>query len=168
MRLETFWTPFIWTHNVRVGCKWVAGYTIAGCVVLITFVSYMMNGGDSTQLYTPLFESDVRYSMKGLGAFFIIYFLLLITFAILMLVGLHRTTRGLMLPWMITFGICIAFQLVFGLWLIGGYYIYLDAVLAAFILWLWMGYNIYCWLCVYSQYKIFAELQSPNIILLYP
>lgn len=110
--------------------------------------------------------------MKTFGGIFITYFLLLIAFSILMLVGLHRGTRGLMLPWMSSFGLGIAFQCIFGLWLIGGYYIYvsilyfgvfrsfgicsfahapppnlsfdlqLDCVMYAFILWLWMGYNV--------------------------
>ncbi|XP_034253106.1 uncharacterized protein LOC117652363 [Thrips palmi] len=168
MRLETFWTPFIWAHNIRTGCKWVAGYTMASCVVLITFTCHMLNGGESSQLYSPLFETDVRYSMKTFGGIFITYFLLLIIFSILLLVGLHRGTRGFMLPWMSFFGLGILFQCVFGLWLIGGYYIYLDCVMYAFIIWIWMGYNIYCWLCVHSQYMVIAEMQSPNIILLYP
>ncbi|KAL0275763.1 UNVERIFIED_CONTAM: hypothetical protein PYX00_003523 [Menopon gallinae] len=166
--LETCWSPCIWNTNVKTGSKAVAFYTAMFSVVLITLIAYMLNGGESSMLYSPLFETDVRNSMQGVGGFFIFYLLLLIAFSILMVVGINRTTRGLMLPWLISFGLICAFQLVFGLWLLGGYYIYLDSVFAAFVDWIWMAYNIYCWLCVYSMYKIIAELQSPNIELLYP
>lgn len=166
--LQTCWSPCIWNSNVKTGSRAVAFYTASFSVVLITFISYMMAGGESTQLYSPLFEADIRGSMQTWGGIFIFYFLLLIAFSILMVIGIAKTTRGMMIPWLLCMAIGILFQLVFGLWLLGGYYIYLQSVLAALIDWLWMAYNVYCWLCVYSQYQIFEEMQSPNIELLYP
>lgn len=38
----------------------MAVYTAAMSVILITFIAYQMDGGDSTQLWNPLFEADVR------------------------------------------------------------------------------------------------------------
>lgn len=166
--LRSCWSPCIWNSNVKVGTYMVAAYTASFSVVLITLIAYMMSGGESTQLYSPLFETDVRGSMLGVGGFFIAYLLLLIAFSVCLVFGVLETNRGMMLPWMICFGIVIMFQLVFGLWLLGGYYIYLDSVMAALVDWLWMAYNAYCWTCVYSQYQIFKEMQSPNIELLYP
>ncbi|OXU22008.1 hypothetical protein TSAR_012411 [Trichomalopsis sarcophagae] len=106
--------------------------------------------------------------MKVVGGFFIYYFLLMIAFALTMVYGLRRGVRGFLLPWLAGWFIICLFQLVFGLWLIGGYYIYLDAVFAAFCNWLWMGYNFYCWLVVLSSYKVLLQLQSPKIELLWP
>ncbi|KAK7873499.1 hypothetical protein R5R35_011838 [Gryllus longicercus] len=165
--LETCWSPCIWNNDVKSGSYSVAVYTTAMSVVLITFISYMLSGGDSSQLYTPLFETDIRHSMKWVGGLFITYFLILIITSILIHKAIKEMIRGWLLPWLITMGIGIAFQLVFGLWLLGGYYIYLQSVLAALIDWLWMSYNIYCWLCVYSQYQLFEIWQSPNIQLIY-
>ncbi|XP_043483906.1 uncharacterized protein LOC122512236 [Leptopilina heterotoma] len=166
--LQSFWTPCIWTNGVKNGCRVVAFYTIAVCIILITLIIYQLRGGDSAQLYNPLFEADVRSSMKVYGSLFIVYFFLLITSSGLIFYGLRESVRGYLLPWLILMFIVILFQLVFGIWLLYGYYIYLDSVLPALWNWLWMGYNIYCWLCVYSMYKIFEELQSPNIELLWP
>lgn len=166
--LESCWSPCIWTNSVETGSKAVAFYASALSIVLITLISYQLNGGDSTQLYNPLFETDVRGSMQVFGALFILYFLGMISASIYMVVGIRRGIRGLMIPWLILWFILCLFQLVFGLWLLGGYYIYLQSVFATLCNWLWMSYNIYCWLCVYAMYQILADMQSPNIELLWP
>ncbi|XP_028137473.1 uncharacterized protein LOC114331976 [Diabrotica virgifera virgifera] len=166
--VNSCWSPCIWTDNLRSGCNAIAYYTGAMSIVLTTFVIFNMAGGDSTQLYNPLFEADVRLSMQVVGTFIILYFVLLIASAVSLVYGIRQLVRGFMVPWMVGFGFAILFQLVFGMWLIGGYYIYLETVLYATIIWLWMGYNIYLWIVVHSQYKVIKKLQSPNIELLWP
>ncbi|CAF4842019.1 unnamed protein product [Pieris macdunnoughi] len=164
--LESCWSPCIWSSNVKAGSNAVAIYTAAMSIVLITFIGYQMAGGDSTQIWNPLFEADVRGSLQVFGIIFIIILFGLFISSILMVIGMNIWMRGLMLPWMLTMGLIITFQCVFSLWLIGGYYIYLEATFAALLNFLWLGYNIYCWLCVFSQYQVILEMQSPNIEIL--
>lgn len=123
------------------------------------------------------------------------------------------STRGWLLPWLTLFGLGILFQLLFGIWLLYGYYIYVSChnITASFVRnstdfsftnfrwkqpthvssttagWdtMWVikaamhferlqmtfrtfSFQIYCWMCVYSQYQIFVEIQSPNIEMLMP
>ncbi|KAL6438914.1 hypothetical protein ACFW04_003754 [Cataglyphis niger] len=106
--------------------------------------------------------------MQVAGGCLITYLLLLMISALLMVYGIKEGVRGWLLPWLFGWFLVCLFQLIFGLWLLGGYYIYLDSVFATLCNWLWMSYNIYCWLVVLSMYKIFAKLQSPNIELLWP
>lgn len=115
-----------------------------------------MNGGDSTQLYNPLFEADIRgckykkyvlcinrkevltkrllllSAMQVVGSCLIVYFLLLIISAALMIYGIREGVRGWLLPWLILWFIIILFLLVFGLWLLGGYYIYVSVKIINF------------------------------------
>ncbi|KAB0801469.1 hypothetical protein PPYR_05823 [Photinus pyralis] len=166
--LASCWSPCLWTDSLKSGCNAIAFYTVAFSFVLMAFTVFDMTGGDSTQLYNPLFEADVRFSMQVVGGLLIVYFIALIASAALLVVGVKRINRGMMIPWLVGFGLAIIFQLVFGLWLLGGYYIYLDTVFYTLVDWLWMAYNIYCWIVVLSQYQIYAEMASPNIELLWP
>ncbi|KAK2725584.1 hypothetical protein QYM36_000175, partial [Artemia franciscana] len=111
-------------------------------VVCITYVAFVMNGGESHQFYLPMFETDRHSgSAQYIGSLFIFYFLSMIISSIYLCVGVHKQLRGFFFPWMILMIIAILFQVVFGLWLICGYYIYLRGVLVAFYCWIWGGLN---------------------------
>jgi hypothetical protein len=66
--------------------------------------------------------------MQVVGGVLIVYLLLLIVSALLMVHGVREGVRGWLLPWLVGWFIVCAFQLVFGLWLLGGYYIYVSLV----------------------------------------
>lgn len=65
-------------------------------------------------------------AMQVVGGFFIFYMILLIISALLMVYGLREGVRGWLLPWLVVWFIVCLFQLIFGLWLLGGYYIYVS------------------------------------------
>ena len=77
--------------------------------------------------------------------------------------GVWSAIRGLILPWQILMGLVVLFQMIFGLWLICGYYIYLEVVFVALCDWLWMALNIYCVIVVRSHYRNVKMIQSPDI-----
>lgn len=85
-----------------------------------------MVGGDSTQIYSPLFETDIRDTMLIWGAFYVIYLFIFIASSYLVRVAIKIQTRGWLLPWLIQMGLIIIFQLLWGIWQLYGYYIYVS------------------------------------------
>lgn len=85
-----------------------------------------MLGGESTQLYSPLFETDVRDTMQVWGWFYVIYLIILILSSVLIWFGIKIRTRGWLLPWLIQMGVIIIFQFLWGIWQLYGYYIYVS------------------------------------------
>jgi hypothetical protein len=52
---------------------------------------------------------------------------------------------------------------MFGLWLIFGYYIYLEVVFVALCDWIWMALHFYCIEVVRSHLRNVKHFQSPDI-----
>lgn len=65
-------------------------------------------------------------AMQVIGGLILFYFLCLIGSSVVLVMSLNKMNRGMMLPWLLLFGLAILFQLTFGLWLLGGYYIYVS------------------------------------------
>ena len=109
------------------------------------------------------FFSDEGASVQGTGIFVILYFVILFVLSCLLLQGVRTDIRGFMLPWVYTMYIALLFQAMFGLWLIFGYYIYLETVFVALCDWTWMAFNYYCVLVVRSHLRNVKYFQSPDI-----
>ncbi|XP_060876182.1 uncharacterized protein LOC132949351 [Metopolophium dirhodum] len=163
--LKTFWTPIVVYPDVKTGCKFVAAYTIAISIFLMALLVHMQNGGESTQMYNPFFEANLR-ELNYYVVYTLIFFAYMVGSSLLLLKGLNNNLRGFLLPWLIGMGFVVIFLLVWSIWLLYGYYIYIHIVCAAVIYWIVAAMQFYCWLCVYTQYRVINEMQSPNIELL--
>ena len=87
----------------------------------------------------------------------------MIILSILLIFGVKRDIRGLMLPWVYASYVAILFQAMYGLWMVFGYYIYLEMVFSALCNFTWMGLNIYCIMVVKSHVRNVKLFQSPDI-----
>jgi len=144
-RIKTCWSPCFWHSNVRSGSYAVALYTLLLSLCLFTYIAYIMQGGDSSQFYLPLFETDLHGEMQPAGQFILLYLVGMMVASVLLVFGIRRDIRGLVLPWLAGMFAALLFQLMFGMWLVFGYYIYLEGVFAALVDFAWLAYNAYCW-----------------------
>ena len=133
------------------------------CTIILSMCSALLNGGDASQFYLPLFETSLHGEAVHAGRFCIIMLVLMMISGIFLIFGVRNDVRGFMLPWMVLWSILCLGQACFGLWLIFGYYIYLEGVFAALVDFAWMSYNIYCWWVVRNHYRNVKWFQSPDI-----
>lgn len=56
------WSPWYYYDNVKSGSYASAATSIFFSSFGIIYVSYCLDGGDSSQFFLPLFETDVRNS----------------------------------------------------------------------------------------------------------
>lgn len=139
--VKRFWSPCIVFTDLRTACGAIAVYTIAAAMSLIMLTKYAMAGGESMQLYSPFFENDVRNSLQFYGSITIWFLIYMIISACFLIHGVVRSLRGFLLPWLFGMGLIILFQFCWPIWLLYGYYIYIEVVIPAIIYWLWAAYN---------------------------
>ena len=80
-----------------------------------------------------------------------------------MIIGVRSEIRGFIVPWVYAMYIIILFQAMYGLWMVFGYYIYLEMVFAALCCFTWMAFNWYTLLVVKSHLRNLKYVQSPSI-----
>lgn len=165
--MKNCWSPWYYYDNTRSGSKACAGTTIFFSIFSIIYICYCLDGGDSSQFFLPLFETDVDTTMKGAGGFMILFYLSYIVVSVLMIEGVNRDHRGLILPWLTQNLLYILMVIAFALWLQASYYHYLLSVLWTCIYLLFAAAHVYMYRCVKSQYEVIKEAQAPNIVQLF-
>ena len=106
-------------------------------------------------------------TLQGSGGFAIFYFIILMVLGVILILGVRNDIRGLVIPWVYAMYVIILFQAMFGLWLLFGYYIYLDLVFSALCDFTWMALNYYCILVVKSHLRNLKKEQAPEIAEIY-
>ncbi|XP_047495120.1 uncharacterized protein LOC125043173 [Penaeus chinensis] len=162
--MKNCWSPWFYYDNVKSGSKACAATTIFFSVFSIIYICYCLDEGDSSQFFLPLFETDVDTTMKSAGGFMIFFYLVYISLSILMIRGVVKDHRGMILPWLTQNLIYILMIIAFALWLQASYYHYLMSVLWTLIYLLFAAAHVYMHRCVKSQYDVIKSMHAPNIV----
>ncbi|KAG0715515.1 hypothetical protein GWK47_001301 [Chionoecetes opilio] len=165
--MKNCWSPWYYYDNTKGGSKACAATTIFFSTFSIIYIWHCLSGGDSSQFFLPLFETDVDTTMRGAGGFMIVFYVCYIVVSMLMFEGVNREHRGLILPWLTQNMLYILMIIAFALWLQASYYHYLLSVLWTFLYLLFAAAHIYMYRCVKSQYEVIKQGQAPNIVQLF-
>ncbi|XP_042237030.1 uncharacterized protein LOC121876156 [Homarus americanus] len=165
--MKECWSPWYYYDDIKTASKACAATTIFFSTFSIIYISHCLSGGDSSQFFLPLFETDVDTTMRGAGGFMIVFYLFYIVVSGLMVRGLILDHRGFILPWLTQNLIYVLMIIAFALWLQASYYHYLLSVLWTLLYVLFAAAHVYMQRCVKSQYDNIKKSQAPNIVQLY-
>ncbi|XP_022252633.1 uncharacterized protein LOC106468583 [Limulus polyphemus] len=155
--LDRCWTPFqvySWT-TVKMGSYYAAVYTGVLHILTTVYAIYVMQGGRSEWFFGPYFELD-KADTYSAGIFTIVFSICFILTTIMLQIGLSKDNRCLFFPWFIGMILEILLMVAVGLWFIARYYRN------------HLVFQIYCLLCVISQYQVVKSYQEPQFVILYP
>ncbi|XP_018026869.1 uncharacterized protein LOC108682249 [Hyalella azteca] len=167
MTMTRCWSPWYYYDDVKSGSLACAATTSFFSIFSITYVSYCLDGGDSSQFFLPLFETDVHTTMKSAGGFMIFFYLVYIVSSILMVRGVLNYHRGLMLPWLIQNLLYILAIIAFAIWLQASYYHNLLSVLWCLIWLIFAAVHIYMHRCVRAHYDVIKDMNAADILQIY-
>jgi len=71
---KSCWTPCFWHNNIVDGTVAISIYTFLMSICIITYSGYVINGGDSSQLWLPFFETNLNSTTVPVAIFIIFYF----------------------------------------------------------------------------------------------
>ncbi|CAG0890669.1 unnamed protein product [Cyprideis torosa] len=159
------WSPFLYYTDLKKACEAIAIYTFGISAVCIAYCGSIMGGQESSEFYSPFFETDIQYSMLISGSLTIVYFLLYIVFAFLLIRGVRRDVLGLMLPWLWWSYILFLSLIAFSIWLLWSYYIFLWVVFAFLVVLLIDAWTLYLILVVRAEYQNIKKSQEVVVYL---
>jgi len=165
--MDKCWSPWYYYDDTRSGSFACAAVSTFFSMFSIVYVCYCLDGGESSQFFLPLFETDVKTTMKPAGGFLLGYYILFILFSGMMVLGVKRYHRGLILPWLTINMLYVLSLVAFAIWLQASYYHNLLSVLWTLLYLMYCGVHVYMHRCVRAQYEIIKSYHAPNIMQLY-
>ena len=64
IHMKSCWSPCFWHGNVKDGTYAIGVYTITISICIITYIAYMLAGGDTSMLWLPFFETGTYLLLK--------------------------------------------------------------------------------------------------------
>ena len=82
-----------------------AVYTAVLSMLTLVYTIYIMNGGDTSQLWLPFFETSLDDDLIPAASFVLVFCILFFVASVVMYRGVKTGIRGFIIPWQVRFKI---------------------------------------------------------------